>query len=125
MNNIERTMKLVASGKTISKAIYEVYNIHKVHIPFRNDDFKVSINSLGFNTRAMNCFKREKLSTALDVVEFINKNGWNKIRSFGEGSALDTYQKLIDLAWDKLDENERAKFLIRIDEENKAKEETK
>ena len=57
--------------------------------------------------------------------ELKSTNGWNKIRSFGEGSALDTYQKLIDLAWDKLDENERAKFLIRIDEENKAKEETK
>lgn len=122
MNNIEKTMQLMANGMTISKALTKVYKTRNVQIPFRRYELKIPIEKVGFNNRSMNCFRKEGLQTVLDVIDYLNANNWNKIRNFGVGSALETFEKLLDIAWSKLNTEERAEFLLRVDEENEAKE---
>ena len=122
MNNIEKTMKLMTNGMTISKALAEVYKTRKVQIPFKEEELNISVNEVGLSNRAMNCFAKEHLSTLLDVINYLDKTHWNKIRGFGKGTALETYEKILDVAWSKLNTKERAEFLMRVDEENEAKE---
>lgn len=121
MNNIERTMQLMQNGMTCSKALAEVYNIRKINILFKNDDFNIPVSKLRFSNRVNNCLGRTHLTTLLEVVDYIAEKGWNSIKNFGKGSAQEVYDKFIDVAWEHLGTKERAKFLLRVDAENEVK----
>ena len=122
MKNIEKTMELMANGMTISKALAEVYKTRKIKIVLEDECLNTSIYKAKLNNRALHCFERLKIETLGQVVDYLNENDWNTIKNFGEGTAVDTLEKILDVAWSKLDTVERAEFLLRVDMHNEAKE---
>ena len=122
MKNINKTMELMANGMTISKALAEVYKTRNVQIPFRKCDLYIPIENAGFCNRALHRFQENKLKTVAQVVRYVDKNGYKSFKQFGIGTAIDVSEKLLDLAWSKLNAKERAEFLLLVDEENEAKE---
>ena len=122
MKNINKTMELMANGMTISKALAEVYKTRNVQIPFRKCELKIPVENVGFCNRAMNRFKEYNLKTVAQVVDYVSKYGYASFNYFGKATAVDVSEKLLDLAWSKLNKRERAEFLLLVDEENEAKE---
>ncbi len=119
MTNINKTCELMAKGMTVSKALKEVYKTRKIQIPFNEDIYDVRVLNINLSNRTANALMRSRLTTLRDVINHVSKQGWNGIKNFGEAAAIETIEKMVDIAWEYLDTEERAEFLLRVDEANK------
>ena len=122
MKNIDKVMELMANYVPLSKALEKVYETRKVKIPVNENCLSIPIKKLKFNNRASNCFEKLHLETFGQVIDYLNENHWNSIDNFGKGTAKDVFEKLLDAAWSKLSRRECAEFLLRVDKDNKARE---
>ena len=118
---ILKTITLMESGMTISKALKEVYKARKVSIPYIEGSLRVPVAELGFSNRVYYALMRMRFHVLEDVLDYMARNGWNSIKNLGRASAEEIYEKFLDVAWDKLDTDKRAEFLLRVDAENEAK----
>jgi DNA-directed RNA polymerase alpha subunit len=118
MKNINKTCELMASGMTISEALKGVYKTRKIMIPYIEKHCNVSTMDLNLSARATNSLMRSKLDTANKIIEFLCDNKWNEIKNFGRVSAEETFERILDLLWDRLDVKEKAEFLLRVDAAN-------
>lgn len=121
MKNIEKTMELMANGMTISKALAEVYETRKIHIPFKREKMDIPLTELTFSNRIKHCFEAANFKSLIEVIDYIEEHGWIKIRGFGKTSATEVFEKILDVAWEKLNIEERAAFLLLVNDENKAR----
>lgn len=118
MNKIDQVIEMLRNGTKISRAIKEVYGNCKLYIPFNDKDFDIPIEELELSTRSNNALMRCRFKTLNDVIQYIDENGWNKIKNFGRTSAAEVFGRIIDVAWDGMNTTQKAEFLISIDEEN-------
>lgn len=114
-NNITKVQNLVNSGLTINEALKEVYSTRRVSIPFNDADFDISIGQLNLGTRANNSLLRAGFKTLMDVINHINEKGWNSIKTFGKNCAVEVYEKIVEVAWDGMTEEEKITFLNNVD----------
>ena len=117
-NSLNTMCNLIANGNPISKAIKQVYKTNKVSIPFNNGDFDIPVTSLNLSTRSTNTLMRNGLVTLQMVIDYIDKNSWKSIKTFGEKSASEVFEKILDVAWDNMSIYEKGEFLIQIETEN-------
>ena len=116
MNNAEKITKLLRSGVKISHALKEVCGSQKISIPFNDRDFDVSLEELDLSVRSYNALKRYRLNTLNDVIKYFDERGWNSIKTFGKTSATEVFEKIIEVAWDKMTNDQKAGFLMSIQE---------
>lgn len=116
MNNAEKITQLLKNGDKISHALKEVCGNQKIFIPFNDASFDVSLEELNLSMRSYNALKRGKLNTLNEVINHFDKNGWNSIRNFGKTSATEIFEKIIDVAWDNMNNTQREEFLMSIEE---------
>lgn len=121
MTNINRTMELMAKGLPISKALETVYRTRRVSFPFDNKNFNVHVEELSLSNRTYNALMRARLSKLDKIIDYIQTNGWNDIKNLGRKSATELYEKILDVAWEHMETEERAEFLLRVDAENDAR----
>lgn len=115
MDNIIKVQNFVNSGLTINEALKEVYAVRRVSIPFNDVDFDIHISQLGLGTRANNSLLRAGFQTLMDAINHINENGWNSIKTFGKNCAVELYEKIVEVAWDGMTEEEKLEFLKNVD----------
>lgn len=119
--NINTVNNLIKNGLTITEALKEVYTTRKFSIAFNDSDFNIHISELGLGNRAENALLRAGFHTLMDAINHINENGWNSIKTFGKTSAIELYEKIIEVVWDGMNETERMNFLNIVDKQNIAK----
>lgn len=112
-NTIDTIMNELASGKKLSEALFNVYRKRNVAIPYSQKLFDVDVRDLGMNTRVVNALMRSHLFTLNDVVKFIEQgHKLSEVRTMGDGSCVNLMETILDYAWDHMDTEERAEFLI-------------
>jgi DNA-directed RNA polymerase alpha subunit len=121
MKNINRTCELVAKGMPISQALAEVYRTRRISFSFDSEDFDIHIQELELSNRTYNALMRVRLTTLSKIIDYINTHGWNDIKNFGRKSATEIFEKILDVAWEQMETEERAEFLLRVDAENDAR----
>lgn len=115
MKKINKITKLLEGGAKISHALKEVCGSEAIYIPFNDNDFDVPLQELKLSNRSYNSLRREGLNTLSDVVSHFDTKGWNSIKNFGKTSAYEVFGKIIDVAWDNMNDEQRARFLLSID----------
>lgn len=118
--SMSRTLQLISTEMPISRVLKEIYKTRKVSIPYTEGSLNVPIAKLGFSNRVYYALMRMRFHVLEDVIDYMAENGWNSIKNLGRTSAEEIYEKFLDVAWDKLDIEQRAEFLLRVDAENEA-----
>lgn len=116
MNNIDKIIELLRSGVKISNALKEVYDNPKIYIPFNDEDFDISLEELNLSMRSCNALRRSNFNTLNDVINHFAEKGWNSIKNFGKTSATEVFEKIINVAWNKMNKFQKAEFLMNIEE---------
>ena len=119
-NSLNTMCNLITNGTPISKAMKQVYKTRKVTIPFNDGDFDIPVTSLKLSNRSTNALMRGGLKTLQETIDCLYKNTWSSIKGFGKESALEVFEKILDVAWDQMDLDKRTELLIQIDARNEA-----
>lgn len=114
MNNVDKIIELLKGGTKISQALREVCGNQRIAIPFDDKTFNVSLDKLELSARAYNALKRNGCHTLNDVVKVFSEKGWNSVKNFGKTSATEVFAKIIDVAWDNMNDIQKAEFLSNI-----------
>lgn len=117
MNNAEKIKDLLKNGTKISQALKEVCSSQKIYIPFNDGDFNILLEELGLSVRSYNALKRAKLNTLNDVIQNFDKSGWNSIKNLGKVSATEIFEKIIDVAWNSMDDAQKEEFLNSVEDD--------
>jgi hypothetical protein len=123
------TMDLIVSkmqhGKTLSKAMHEVYTKSKVRIPYHEEWLNCEIKSLNMSMRTTAALLRNKIQTINDVVNYTNdvvnetkKRSITTLQTFGRVSAIELFSAILDYCWKQMSIDERTEFLIDVVENN-------
>ena len=97
----------MANGKTLSKALKDVYTKRNVCIPYEEEWLDCKLTALNMTSRTTNALLRNKFTTVRDVVEFITRDvdeftATNKIadlRTFGRLSGIELFEAILDYCW--------------------------
>ncbi len=116
MNNVTKIKNLLRNGVKISYALKEVCGSKQISIPFNDEDFDVLLEELNLSMRSYNALKRAKLNTLGETIQHFAQNGWNSIKNFGKTSAMEVFEKIIDVAWDNMSDVQKMDFLMSIQE---------
>ena len=108
----------IAECKTLSGALSHVYKKRDVAIPFNDSMFNIEIPNLKINKKAINALMRAGLRTVNDVIKYAEDSSLKSIKNFGETSGIELLETILDLAWDKMTEEEKVMFLIDVVERN-------
>jgi DNA-directed RNA polymerase alpha subunit len=111
---------LITNGTPISKAMKQVYKTRKVIIPFEDNDFNIPVPSLKMSNRSTNALMRNGLTTLQEAIDCLDMNTWSSIKGFGKESALEVFEKILDVAWDQMDLDKKTELLVQIDARNEA-----
>ena len=112
MNNFEKITELLEGGASIVYALKEVCGNQTISIPFDEDDIDVPLEKLRLSTRSYNSLKREKLDTLKEVVERFGTQGWRDIKNFGKTSAMEIFEKIIEVTWSNMNDTQKKNFLL-------------
>ena len=116
------TMDLIVSkmahGKTLSKALHEVYTKRNVVIPYREEWLGCKLTSLKMSMRTTQALLRNKMETIGDVVNYTNECKITSLKTFGRVSAIELFESILDYCWCHMTQNEKDKFLIDIVQRN-------
>ena len=119
-NSLNTMCNLITNGTPISEAMKQVYKTRKVTIPFEDGVFDVPVPSLKLSNRSTNALMRNGLKTLEAAIHCLDKNTWSSIKGLGKESAMEVFDKIIDVAWDNMDLDERTELLVQIDARNDA-----
>jgi DNA-directed RNA polymerase alpha subunit len=108
----------MAEGFSISQALQLVYNKRNVGIPYKEENFRVSLMDLGMTSRSTNALLRAKMRTLGDVVEFCQKHKITDVANFGQTCGIEVFETILDYCWDHMTEKEKVDFLIDTVERN-------
>lgn len=81
-----------------------------VRIPVWNSFLEESIDCLPLERRAWNCLMQNKIYTIGDVVDVINSHAFAGIRNCGEITAKQIIACFLEVAYERLDKNEKLRF---------------
>lgn len=113
MNAIDAITNELAAGNKLSKALLAVYTKRNVAIPYNAKWFELEIDALELSTRTNNALRRAHLNTINDVMQYIEEGKKiGGIRNLGVTSCQEFMEAILDYAWDCMDVQERAEFLI-------------
>lgn len=115
---MDRIIDEVAAGKKIADALKEVYTKRNVVIPNYEEMLDISVLKMGMTNRVTNALMRKRLRTIGEVVEFTKKNSLKEIGGFGSTSGLTLLETILNIAWDRMNEDERFQFLVDVVERN-------
>lgn len=112
MNTIDRIVNELAAGKKISEALSTIYSKRRVSIPYNNAWFNVYVTDMGMTSRTTNGLMRAHLKTARDVLDYAEDNKISEIRNIGASSCIEIMETMLNYAWDKMSDKEKAEFLV-------------
>jgi DNA-directed RNA polymerase alpha subunit len=118
INTMDLIIDKMAEFKSLSRALRHVYKKRKVAIPFDDNTFDVEVLKLDIHSRASNALMRSGLKTLNDVIEYAEDNHLGKVKNLGKVSAIEVMETMLDIAWSKMNEDEKVAFLIDIVERN-------
>ena len=108
----------IAEGEKFSKVLESVYSKRNVCLPYNEDDFNISIMSLGMTSRDKNALLRANIITLSEVIDFCNNNKITEVSNCGKTSGIEIFETILDYYWKHLDDSKRTAFLIDIVERN-------
>jgi hypothetical protein len=116
------TMNLIVSkmahGKTLSKALKDVYTKRNVEIPYHEEWLECKLTSLKMSMRTTQALLRNKMETINDVVNYTKETEETKkhkitdLRTFGRASAIELFESILDYCWKHMSQDEKDRFLI-------------
>ena len=118
-NAIDIITNELVSGKTISEALFNVYSKRNVAFSYNPKWFDVDVRNLGMNSRIVNALMRAHLRTINDIIKFVeDEHRLTEIRAMGVDSCYKLMETILDYAWDHMNIEERAEFLLDVTERN-------
>ena len=115
---IDSIVNEMANGKKVSEALGTVFYKRNVVIPCYDRIADVEITSMNMSVKITNSLLRAGLKTIGDVVEYAQDKSFVMVRNFGRGSGICLLETILDIAWDTMDDYERAEFLLNTVERN-------
>ena len=112
INTMDLIVSKMANGKTLSKALHEVYTKRNVVIPYCEKWLDCKITSLNMSKRTTNALLRNKMATIEDVVYFASRDKISNLATFGRISAIELFEAILDYCWSQMSNNERTDFMI-------------
>lgn len=113
MNTIDRITNELAAGKKISEALSTIYSKRRVSIPCsKSERFEVDVRELGMSNRTTNALMRAKLRTLNDIIDYVHLYKITDVRNMGTSSCVEIMETILNYAWDKMSDKEKAEFLI-------------
>ena len=116
------TMDLIVSkmqhGKTLSKAMHEVYTKRKVAIPYHEEWLDCQLASLKMTMRTTAALLRNKFATIRDVVAFTEHSKITSLPTFGRVCGYELFERILDYCWEHMSIDEKTEFLIDVVERN-------
>jgi hypothetical protein len=116
------TMDLIvaklADGKSIAKALKDVYKKRNVVIPFDDDILNVNITKLGMSRRTTYALMRGRMQTLLDIVRYCEKQKITTVNLLGVNAGIEAFETILNYLWNKMSTDERVDFLIDTIERN-------
>ena len=119
-NSIEKVMNFVASGSTISSAILQTYSTSKIRFRLNDKICNMSIVDANLDRKLKNGLLRNRITTYGEFINAISNK--QPIRGMGKISLKRIFCQIVNTAWNNMDINERALFLLDVDERNTAKQ---
>lgn len=105
-------------GKKISEALSEVYTKRNVAIVYDDEMLDVSIVKLGLSNRGLNALARKNLRTVGNIVDYVKTEQLSTIPGFGVASGIELLESILNMAWNRMDANQKTVFLIDVVERN-------
>lgn len=118
INTMDLIIDKMAEFKSLSRALRHVYKKRNVAIPFNDKTFDIEVLKLDVHSRASNALMRSGLKTLNDVIDYAEDHNLGKVKNLGKVSAIEVMETMLDIAWSKMNEDERVAFLIDIVERN-------
>ena len=112
INTLDLIVSKMAHGKTLSKALHEVYTKRNVAIPYREEMLDCKLTSLKMSMRTTQALLRNKMETIGDVVKYTKENKITNLQTFGRVSAIELFESILDYCWKHMSQNEKDTFII-------------
>lgn len=116
------TMDLIVSkmahGKTLSKALHEVYTKRNVAIPYHEEWLDCKLTDLKMSMRTTSALLRNKMGTIGDIVNYAEEHKIIDLKTFGRVSAIELFESILDYCWNNMTQEEKDRFLIHTVERN-------
>ena len=119
INTMDIIVSKMASGKTLSKAMKEVYIQRDVQIPYREEWLNCKIKSLKMSMRTTSALLRNKMETINDVVAYTENHKITDLPTFGRISAMELFESILDYCWKQMSQDEKDEFIADIVERNR------
>ena len=111
---IDTIINELAKGTKLSSALQTVYTKRKVSIPYKKEWFDADVRDLKMSTRTTCALIRAHIVTINDLMDYISFSSIKEIRNIGTYSCVEIMEKILDHAWECMNEKEKAEFLIDI-----------
>lgn len=102
----------LAEGKKISQALNYVYTKRNVVIPFHEEHMQEPLQVLNMTSRTTNALMRAGARTVNDTVRLSTQKSLDRVRNFGRVCGIEMFEALLDYSWERMDNDQRAAFLI-------------
>ena len=114
INTMDLIVSKMAHGKTLSKALHEVYTKRNVVIPYEEEWLDCKLASLKMSMRTTNALLRNKLETIRDVVNFTATNKISNLQTFGRVSGIELFEAILDYCWKQMPQEKKDRFIIDV-----------
>ena len=118
INTMELIVSKMAHGKTLSRAMHEVYTKRHVVIPYNDQWLDCELTTLKMSPRVTMAMLRNKFRTIRDVVEYTKCNSITNLATLGKVSAMELFASILDYCWGCMSQKEKDDFLIDTVERN-------
>lgn len=118
INTMDLIVSKMARGKTLSKALHDVYTKRNVAIPYHEEWLECNLTSLKMSMRTTQALLRNKMTTINDVVNYTKENKITKLLTLGRISAIELFESILDYCWNHMSQKEKDRFLIDTVERN-------
>ena len=118
INTLDLIVSKMAHGKTLSKALHEVYTKRNVAIPYHEEWLGCKLTSLKMSMRTTQALLRNKMTTIGDVVNYTRDRKVTSLLTLGRVSAIELFESILDYCWNHMSQKEKDRFLIDTVERN-------
>lgn len=108
----------MASGKSLTDALKDVYTKRRVSISYNEDMMTVSIYNLRMSSRVTNALMRAHLTTLGEVIEFCDQQKITNVKTLGVNGGTEVFEAILNYLWTEMTEDEQMDFLIDVVERN-------
>lgn len=113
INRVDEVARDIAKFGSVSGALAKYYTRRYVVVPYPEHVENFSYKVLPLNVRCEHALDRTGVISIADLVALTHKSKWwVGIKAFGKSSAQVVLESLLDFAWDFMNTDARAEFLI-------------